>query len=197
MLFLDELGEFPPQLLDTLRQPIEEGTVHIARKGVSVTFPCDVQVVAATNPCPCGYGDDRLVPCTCSPRDIERYRRRLSGPLLDRFDMQVAVPRLEVEDLAGPPGEPAAAVRARVVAARSAQYRRGALNRNLTRTALDPLPWDDAAVRLLRDAVGRLGLTARGWDRVRRVARTIADLAGSDPVAGAHVQQALFLRTVA
>jgi magnesium chelatase family protein len=194
ILFLDELAEFPPYLLDTLRQPIEEGVVHIARKGVSVAFPCRVQVVAATNPCPCGYLDDARTPCRCSPSLVDRYRTRLSGPLVDRFDLRVAVPRVEPDDLLGPTGEPSSAVRVRVAAARALQAARGAPNRSLSREALDDLEWDVEAGSLLRTAMDRLDLTARGWDRVRRVARTVADLAGEEAVGGDHVAEALSLR---
>jgi len=196
VLFLDELGEFPPYLLDALRQPIEEGWVHVARKGVSVRFPCDVQMVAATNPCPCGYAGDRLVACTCSPAGATRYRRRFSGPFLDRFDMQVPVPRLDPGELAGPGGEPSAAVRARVQAARERAVGRPAANRSLARADLDALPWDAAGAALLSAAAERLALTGRGWDRVRRVARTVADLAGFEVVGEAHVAEALSLRAV-
>ncbi len=196
ILFLDELGEFPPYLLDALRQPVEEGWVHVARKGVSVRFPCDVQMVAATNPCPCGYAGDRLVACTCSPAGAARYRRRFSGPFLDRFDMQVGVPRLEPGELAGPGGEPSAAVRGRVQAARDRAAGRPAANRSLARADLDALPWDAGAAGLLRSAAERLALTGRGWDRVRRVARTVADLAGSEAVGEGHVAEALSLRAL-
>ena len=194
VLFLDELGEFPPYLLDALRQPVEEGSVHIARKGVSVVFPCEVQMVAATNPCPCGYAGDRLVPCTCLPAALGRYRRRFSGPLLDRFDMQVAVPRLDPSELAGEGGEPSSAVRGRVGAARERQCGRGGPNRGLSPRDLDALPCDTGAWALLCSAAGRLALTARGWDRVRRVARTIADLEGAEAVGEDQVAEALSLR---
>ncbi|MFQ5948968.1 MAG: YifB family Mg chelatase-like AAA ATPase [Acidimicrobiia bacterium] len=195
VLFLDELGEFPSHLLNSLRQPIEEGEVVVARSGASVRFPCSTQVVAATNPCPCGYAGDRVVACRCSPRAVERYRRRLSGPLLDRFDLYVPVPRLAADEIAGPGGEPSAAVRERVVAARARQAGRGALNRDSPRQRLDSLEWDPAAAGLLRDAVAQLGLTGRGWDRVRRVSRTIADLEGSDVVAERHLAEAISFRT--
>jgi len=197
VLFLDELGEFPPYLLDALRQPIEEGWVHVARKGVSVRFPCEVQVVAATNPCPCGYAGDRLVTCTCSPAGMARYRRRFSGPLLDRFDLQVVVPRLDPAELAGPEGEPSSTVQARVAAARRRQAARGGLNRSLSRRELDALSFSTAADALLRAAAANLALTARGWDRVRRVARTLADLAGSATVEEGHLAEALSLRVAA
>jgi magnesium chelatase family protein len=194
VLFLDELGEFPPRLLDALRQPIEEGRVTIARRGGTVSFPCAVQLVAATNPCPCGYLGDRIVACRCTPSALERYRRRLSGPFLDRFDLRVAVPRLARDELDGSPGEPSATVRSRVIAARARQAERGRLNRELSRRELDAMSWDGEARRLLGRAVERLGLTARGWDRVRRVARTQADLASSEEVGAHHVAEALSYR---
>jgi magnesium chelatase family protein len=196
VLFLDELAEFPPYLLDTLRQPIEEGVVHVARKGVSVAFPCRVQVVAATNPCPCGHLGDARTPCRCSSGAVGRYRARLSGPLVDRFDLRVGVRPVEVSELLGPEGECSDVVRGRVVAARERQARRGGLNRDLTRERLDGLPWAGAAVGMLERAVERLALTARGWDRVRRVGRTVADLAGVDAVGEDHVAEALALRGV-
>lgn len=194
VLFLDELGEFPPHLLDALRQPIEEGSVHVARKGVSVQFPCSIQLVAATNPCPCGYADDRLVSCTCAPGALARYRRRLSGPLLDRFDLRVDVPRLDPEEVAGPGGEPSRVVRSRVSGARARQEPRGVLNRDLGRSQLDSLEWAPAALRLLEASVRRMALTARGWDRVRRVSRTIADLEGVQAVEESHMAEALSFR---
>jgi magnesium chelatase family protein len=194
VLFLDELAEFPPHLLDSLRQPIEEGVVHVARKGASVSFPSRVQVVAATNPCPCGYMGDERRPCSCSPSAVERYRRRLSGPLLDRFDIRVGVVRVSADELVGPPGENAAAVRRRVIAARSAQRERGRLNRILDRAALDDMAWGVGADAILAKAVDRFDLTGRGWDRVRRVARTIADLSGAEAIDKSDVEEALTLR---
>lgn len=196
VLFLDELAEFPSHLLDTLRQPIEEGRVHIARKGVSVAFPCRVQLVAATNPCPCGYSGDGKTPCRCSPQAVDRYRTRLSGPLLDRFDMRVNVPRVEAAELLGPGGEASAVVRLRVLAARRIQDDRGSLNRSLGRDGLDALPWAHDAGKILAFAMDRHRLTARGWDRVRRTARTIADLEGAEVASGDHVAEALALRSV-
>jgi magnesium chelatase family protein len=194
VLFLDELGEFPPHLLDALRQPIEDGVVYISRKGVSVRFPCAVQVVAATNPCPCGHLGDRTEPCRCGRRALDRYRRRLSGPLLDRFDMRVAVARLASDELLGSPGEASGPVADRVAAARARQAERGSLNRDLDRDALDVGPWAPGAIRLLRTAIDRLGLTGRGYDKVRRVARTVADLAGDEVAGPDHVSEALTFR---
>jgi magnesium chelatase family protein len=196
VLFLDELAEFPSHLLDTLRQPIEEGRVHIARKGVSVAFPCRVQLVAATNPCPCGYLGDGRTPCRCSRSAVDRYRTRLSGPLLDRFDLRVTVPRVEATELLGAGGEPSAVVRSRVLEARRIQQARGVLNRSLSRDQLDGLPWDVDAGRMLALAMDRQALTGRGWDRVRKTARTIADLEGAEQAGGSHVAEALALRSV-
>ena len=196
VLFLDELAEFPQHLLDMLRQPVEEGKVHVARKGMSVVFPCRAQVVAATNPCPCGHLGDARTACRCNPAAVERYRARLSGPLLDRFDLRVAIGRLDGNELLASGGESSAAVRERVVPARAAQRRRGAVNRELQRDRLDAMEWDTEAGSLLAAAVDRWGLTGRGWDRVRRVARTIADLAGSERMTGDHVAEALSLRSV-
>jgi magnesium chelatase family protein len=196
VLFLDELAEFPAHLLDTLRQPMEEGRIHIARKGVSVSFPCRAQLVAATNPCPCGYRGDARTPCRCSPAAVERYRARLSGPLLDRFDLRIAVARVETDEMLGPPGETSEAVRQRVTLARLAQQKRGGVNRSLGREELDVLPWEGDGVALLRTAMDRMALTGRGFDRVRRVSRTIADLARAEAVGGDHVAEALVLREV-
>ncbi len=194
VLFLDELGEFPPTMLDALRQPLEDGSIVIARKGVSVQFPASFQLVAATNPCPCGYAGDSRLACTCSDRGIERYRRRLSGPLVDRFDVRVTVPRPEGAQLLGPGGETTTQVAPRVSAARQAQAARGCLNRSLGRAKLDKIPMADGARRLLETALEADRLSGRGYDRVRRVAVSIADLAGVEEIAEAHVGEALTLR---
>ncbi len=194
VLFLDELAEFPPYLLDSLRQPIEEGVVHVARKGASVAFPAYVQLVAATNPCPCGYRGDERRPCRCSPGSVERYQRRLSGPLVDRFDLRVGVPRVAADELTGPPGEASAAVRSRVAAAREAQRERGRLNSILDRSTLDEMLWSAGAKASLRSGIELLGLTGRGWDRVRRVAKTVADLNGRTEIVSEDVDIALDLR---
>lgn len=194
VLFLDELAEFPPSILDALRQPIEDGTITIARKGITVTFPAVCQLVAATNPCPCGYRGDRKRSCRCTSAAVGRYRRRLSGPLLDRFDLRVQVWRPDAEEFLARPGEPSAVVRARVVDARRRQRLRGVANGRLTRAALDALEIEGDASKLLGEALAAGKVTARGFDRVRRVARTIADLAGSDAVGVEHVAEALTFR---
>jgi magnesium chelatase family protein len=194
VLHLDELGEFPPHLLDGLRQPLEEGVVTIARRGVTARFPSRFQLVASTNPCPCGYFGDRRRPCRCGPTQLERYRRRLSGPILDRMDVRVAVGQPSTEALLGDPGETSAAVAGRVLAARRVQAERGSLNRALERERLDAAPVSGDAAVLLRRALEAGRLSGRGFDRVRRVARTIADLAGSEGVDEAHVAEALSFR---
>lgn len=195
VLFMDELGEFPPHLLNALRQPLEEGTVTIARRGSAVTFPARAQVISASNPCPCGFRGDRTRGCRCTESALERYRRRLSGPFLDRFDIRVFVGSPEADSLLGPPGEPSSDVRSRVVAARHAQHERGVVNGHMLRVDLDRQPLDGGARQLLHRGVEVGILTGRGADRVRRVARTIADLSDSDEVDEEHVAEALAYRS--
>lgn len=192
VLFLDELAEFPRGHLDTLRQPLEEGVVSVARRGISLDFPASFQLLAATNPCPCGFYGDRRRPCDCRPAVRGRYRARISGPLLDRFDLIVHVGRVEEEEYSGPLGESSSHVAVRVEMAREAQLERGQINRYLVpgRDGLE----SEAARRLVSSAVGSAVLTARGADRVRRVARTIADLEGSAQVDEEHVAEAIGLR---
>lgn len=192
VLFLDELAEFPRGHLDTLRQPLEEGIVSVARRGMTLDFPACFQLLAATNPCPCGFLGDRRRPCECRPALRARYRARISGPLLDRFDLVVRVGRVREDEYAGPAGEGSDWVRARVEKARQAQLARGLLNRYLD-------PGRDgkesaAAATLAAAALGNGLLTARGADRVRRVARTLADLEGSVLVNEEHMAEAIALR---
>lgn len=197
VLFLDELGEFPVSVLDALRQPLEEGVVHVARAGVRARLPARFLLVGATNPCPCGGGGPGA--CECDETRRERYLRRLSGPLLDRFDLRIAVHRPGIDDLLdGAGGEPSAVVADRVRRARAlAAERDGVTNASLTAAQLDrwaPLSTD--ARVLLRHEMERGRLTGRGYHRIRRVARTLADLGGSvEPhVAEEHVVEALSLR---
>ncbi|WP_255414613.1 ATP-binding protein [Spiribacter halobius] len=197
VLFLDELPEFSRAALETLREPLETGAVTISRAAAKLTFPARFQLIAAMNPCPCGHLGDPIEPCRCSPDQVNRYRGRLSGPLLDRVDLQVDVPRLTALELAGSdPGEPSAAVRARVIEARERQLRRdGVPAARLTPAALArSCQPDTAARRLLTEAAERLRLSARAWDRCLRIARTIADLAGADQPGEAHVAEAVSYR---
>ena len=195
VLFLDELGEFPPHLLNALRQPIEEGAVTIARRGRSITFPARAQVVAASNPCPCGFQGDRIVSCRCSPVEVARYRARLTGPFLDRFDLRLRMTAPDPDLLLGSPSEDSATVKLRVLRARQAQLDRSQrINSGLSRKELDGLVFGGAALDLVAAAVRKGALTGRGADRVRRMARTIADLAESEAVNEIHVGEALSYR---
>ncbi len=194
VLFLDELGEFPVNVLDALRQPIEDGFVTVARQAASALFPSAVQLIAASNPCPCGNFGDRKDACTCLDANRARYAGRLSGPLLDRFDMRITFRRLRPSALVGPGGEPSSAVRLRVLSARDRQTARGRVNATLTGSALDELPTSPDAIDALTSAAETARLTARGWNRVRRVARTIGDLDSCDVVEERHIKEALILR---
>ena len=194
VLFLDELGEFPANLLDGLRQPLESGTITIARKGASVRFPARFQLIAATNPCPCGNRGSRVAGCSCSQPQVDRYRRRLSGPLVDRFDLSVFIDAVESERLLEPEGEPTATVRERVERVRALQAARGFAAGIATRRNLDQLAWSGDARAILRRALDAGRLTARGYDRVRRVAVTVADLAGESPIGSDAVAEALAMR---
>lgn len=197
VLFLDELGEYSPVVLDGLRQPLEEGVIRVARARASATLPARFLLVAATNPCPCGGGPPGT--CECDDGARLRYLRRLSGPLLDRFDLRVGVARPGVDDLLqSGGGETTAEVAARVAAARKdALEQRGMLNSEIAAAHLDQLaPLQPAARSMLRTELERERLTGRGYHRIRRVARTLADLDGdpSAPVGEQHVAMALQLR---
>ncbi len=199
VLFLDELGEFPPSHLDALRQPLESGVVRVARAGLSVELPASFLLVAATNPCPCGVG--RWGRCACAPAQVARYLRRLSGPLLDRFDVRLFVDPPEADEVLGAAragGEPSSCVRERVVAARSRAAARGvAHNRQLRGAALEQwAPLAAPARQYLRELLAEGALTVRGAERVRAVALTLADLAGEEPPLGDElVSAAVLLRS--
>jgi magnesium chelatase family protein len=198
VLFLDEMGEFLPMVLDNLRQPLEEGVMRVARASTKATFPARVLLVGAMNPCPCGEGGPAGA-CRCTPRARWRYARRVSGPLLDRFDLRVEVGRPEVGELLAPAeGEPTRVVAARVAAARERAAARGLrANAELPSTRMEQeAPLTPEAIGLVERALTSGRLTGRGLGAVRRVGLTIADLAGDDPPLGtAHVGAALLLRS--
>ncbi len=201
VLFLDELPEFGRRALEALRQPLEEGLVHIARASRTVTFPAEVMVVGAMNPCPCGYAGSPSRRCRCSPLAVERYSQRLSGPLRDRFDLAVEIPAVPWSDLRNPvPGESSGEVRLRVALARTRQLtRQGRPNSRLTGRLLDSAcrATDRGVDALLGRGIRRFGLSARSVTRIRRVARTIADVEGVEHVETRHVAEALQFRVYA
>jgi magnesium chelatase family protein len=199
VLFLDELPEFDRRVLEALREPLETGAITISRAARQADFPARFQLVAALNPCPCGHLGDAAGACHCTPNQVLRYRGRLSGPLLDRIDLQIFVPRVDRSVLTAeraPPGEASAAVRARVVAARARQLERQRKpNARLAPRELDRhCPLGRPARQLLDHALGRLSLSARAYHRVLKVARTVADLAGSEAIAPAHIAESVRYR---
>jgi magnesium chelatase family protein len=205
VLFLDELPEFSRPALEALRQPMEEGRIRFRRVDALATFPARFTLVAAMNPCPCGYRGSTSRPCECTPGIVERYQRKISGPLLDRIDLRVPVRALRAEELVSTPtagasghGESSADVRGRVVRAREAQsrrFRRQRLNASMGPAAVARYcELDPGGKAALERAVERLGLSARGFHRILKVARTIADLAGSERIELRHLEEAVHFR---
>lgn len=203
VLFLDELPEFSRTAMECLRQPLEDGQVTISRASGSLSYPCSFMLVAAMNPCPCGYFGHPTRPCTCSSTSAQRYLSRISGPLLDRFDLHVEVPPVEYEQLSShTTAENSATIRQRVNRARAIQQERYRDDGILTNAQLSPsllkryCALNDAASALMKNAFDRLDLSARAYDRILKVARTIADLDGSETVQSSHLAEAIQYRNL-
>lgn len=200
VLFMDELPEFPRQVLEALRQPLEDHRITISRASGSLTFPAEFILLTAQNPCPCGYLGDRKKACSCMPGQIAKYQKRVSGPLLDRIDIYLEVPAVEVDKLSGQPlSESSKTIRDRVINARKMQQRRykGRILTNSQMSNVDIRQFaliSDEGMNLLKMAIASLNLSARGYHRVLKLSRTIADLAGSENILTEHVAEALQYR---
>jgi magnesium chelatase family protein len=205
VLFLDELPEFDRSVLEVLRQPLEDQKVTISRASMSLTFPASFMLAAAMNPCPCGFWSDPTRDCRCSPIQIERYVGRISGPLLDRIDIHIDVPAVKFRELAGdeaPETDSSEAIRQRVIAARERQLRRFRGEKIFSNSAMTPrllrkhCRIDSASEQLLERAMSRQGLSARAYDRILKVSRTIADLEGCDAIGPIHMSEAVGYRSL-
>ena len=203
VLFLDELPEFPRATLEALRQPLEDGTVSIARAHGTYTYPSSFMLIAAMNPCPCGYFNHPKKACTCTENAVQKYLNRISGPLLDRIDIHIEVPPVEYDELTARGAEETSAeVRARVNAARAIQTERFKGISAKCNARIEPAQFetfcvmDDKANRMLKTAFDRLALTARAYDRIMKVARTIADLDASEIIRSAHISEAIQYRSL-
>ncbi|HBC28771.1 MAG TPA: magnesium chelatase [Prevotellaceae bacterium] len=204
ILFCDELPEFQRSVLEVLRQPLEDRVINVSRAKYSVTFPCSFMFVASMNPCPCGYYNHPRKTCCCTPGQIVRYLNKISGPLLDRIDLQIEITPLSFEEMSRTaPGETSAVIRERVIRARKIQEERFAqepgihcnaqMNSRLMHRYAQP---DEAGMALLREAMNRLQLSARAYDRILRVSRTIADLAGCETIQPEHLAEAIGYRNL-
>jgi magnesium chelatase family protein len=205
VLFLDELPEFDRSVLEVLRQPLEDQRVTISRAAMSLTFPSSFMLAAAMNPCPCGFWNDPTRECRCTPLQIQRYVGRISGPLLDRIDIHIDVPAVRFRELTGatpPDAEDSTAIRTRVINARERQRQRFAAEGIFANAAMTPrlirkyCSIDIESETMLEHAMNRLGLSARAYDRILKVSRTIADLADADEIQSAHVSEAVHYRSL-
>ncbi|MGE5457086.1 MAG: YifB family Mg chelatase-like AAA ATPase, partial [Methanococcaceae archaeon] len=204
VLFLDELPEFKKNVLEVLRQPLEDSRVTVSRSKMSLEFPANFMLAAAMNPCPCGYYTDNSRRCTCIPPQIQRYMSRISGPLLDRIDIHIEVPAVKYKELSdNSRGESSTDIRERVIKARNIQYERfGELKHIFNNSDMGSrevhqfCKLDPSGVEILKNAMSKLGFSARAYDRILKVSRTIADLAGSVQIASAHVSEAIQYRTL-
>jgi magnesium chelatase family protein len=205
VLFLDELPEFDRSVLEVLRQPLEDRRVTISRAAMSLTFPASFMLAAAMNPCPCGFWNDPTRECRCTPAQMQRYVGRISGPLLDRIDIHVDVPAVKFKELSGespPPAEGSAEIRGRVISARGRQRERFREGRVFSNAQMTPrlirehCRVDAESERMIEGAMRRLGLSARAYDRILKVSRTIADLEGADRILPKHVGEAVGYRSL-
>jgi magnesium chelatase family protein len=198
VLFLDEFPEFPRDVLEILRQPLEDGSVTVARAAMTLSFPSNFMLVAAMNPCKCGFFGDSTRECRCTPGQIQHYLGKISGPLLDRIDIHVEVPAVPFQELrSNAPTESSAEIRARVERARATQTARGWCNARMPSRAIrKQCALDASGERTLEMAVRRMGLSARAHDRILKVARTIADLGESPNVSAKHVAEAVQYRSL-
>lgn len=204
VLFLDELPEFRKNVLEVMRQPMEDGNVTISRSTLSLTYPAQFMLIAAMNPCPCGHFTSTTHTCTCTPPQIQRYRSRISGPLMDRIDIHIEVPAINYKELTSAPnGETTASIRERVKNAREKQLHRFKKNNNIycnahmtSRNIREFCKVDEKGNQILRQAIQKLGLSARAYDRILKVARTIADLENVENVCSAHLSEAIQYRSL-
>jgi magnesium chelatase family protein len=203
ILFLDELPEFKRNVLEALRQPLEDGQVTISRAVTSLTYPASLMLVAAMNPCKCGNWGDPTHQCQCTPHQVQTYRSRVSGPLMDRIDIHIEVPAVKFSEVSSDTSaEPSSAIRERVTLAREIQYARFRNDGIYANAHMKPrhirkyCKIDEDSLRLMEAAMNRLGLSARAYNRILKVARTIADIDGSEKIGTEHISEAIQYRSL-